>query len=150
MGNPNFHYEMDYWTRLGTRLLPAPLRPHLEECHLLCLIPSANEVFGKDSGWSFLMKLIGVDVGGTFTDIVYTDTASNRTLIHKVPTTPDDPSGGVMAGIVELCGRHGIERAEIDHVFHGTTIATNAVLEYRGAATGIVTRRLQPTSSRQA
>jgi N-methylhydantoinase A/oxoprolinase/acetone carboxylase beta subunit len=87
------------------------------------------------------MKLIGVDVGGTFTDIVYTDTASNRTLTHKVPTTPDDPSGGVMAGIVELCGRHGIDRAEIDHVFHGTTIATNAVLEYRGATTGIVTTK---------
>jgi hypothetical protein len=39
LGNASFHYEMDYWTRLGTRLLPAPLRPHLEECHLLCLIP---------------------------------------------------------------------------------------------------------------
>src|SRR5262245_60207839 len=87
------------------------------------------------------MKLIGVDVGGTFTDIVYTDTVSNRTLTHKVPTTPDDPSRGVIAGIVELCERHGIERADIDHVFHGTTIATNAVLEYRGATTGIVTTK---------
>jgi CHAT domain-containing protein len=39
LGNTNFHYEMDYWTRLGTKLFPAPLRPHLKECHLLCLIP---------------------------------------------------------------------------------------------------------------
>jgi N-methylhydantoinase A/oxoprolinase/acetone carboxylase beta subunit len=87
------------------------------------------------------MKLIGVDVGGTFTDVVLTDTTSNRTLIHKVPTTPDDPSQGVMAGILELCERHAIERTEIDHVFHGTTIATNAVLEYRGAKTGVVTTK---------
>jgi N-methylhydantoinase A/oxoprolinase/acetone carboxylase beta subunit len=87
------------------------------------------------------MKLIGVDVGGTFTDVVFTDTASNRTLIHKVPTTPDDPSRGVMAGIVELCERNDIERGDIDHVFHGTTIATNAVLEYRGARTGIITTK---------
>ena len=50
------------------------------------------------------MYLIGVDVGGTFTDIVFADTESGRTLIHKTPTTRDDPSRGVVAGIGELYG----------------------------------------------
>jgi N-methylhydantoinase A len=85
------------------------------------------------------MQLIGVDVGGTFTDIVLADTESGRTLIHKVPTTPDDPARGVIAGIVELCICDGIPRETIDHVLHGTTIGTNAVLEHKGAATGMIT-----------
>ncbi len=49
------------------------------------------------------MKLIGVDVGGTFTDVVYTDTATHQVLIHKVPTTSADPSVGVITGITNLC-----------------------------------------------
>jgi N-methylhydantoinase A len=87
------------------------------------------------------MKLIGVDVGGTFTDLVLSDTERDVTVIHKVPTTPADPSVGVLAGIRELCERHGIAPADVGHVFHGTTIATNAVLEYRGARTGMVTTK---------
>src|SRR3984957_256615 len=85
------------------------------------------------------MRLIGVDVGGTFTDIVFADTDSGQSLIHKVPTTPGDPARGVVAGIVELCARHGIPREAIDHVLHGTTIGTNAVLENKGAVTGMIT-----------
>ena len=85
------------------------------------------------------MKLIGVDVGGTFTDIVCTDTETRHTIIHKAPTTPDDPSHGVITGVSELCERFGLAREDIDHVLHGTTIATNAVLEYNGAVTGMVT-----------
>lgn len=85
------------------------------------------------------MKLVGVDVGGTFTDVVFADTDQDKTIIHKVPTTPDDPSRGVMNGILELCQRNGIASEAIDHVYHGTTIATNAVLEYDGARTGLIT-----------
>jgi N-methylhydantoinase A len=85
------------------------------------------------------MHLIGVDVGGTFTDIVLADTQSRRILVHKVPTTPDDPSRAVVAGVVELCARHGIPCASIDYLLHGTTIGTNAVLEYKGAVTGMIT-----------
>src|SRR3984893_15380205 len=85
------------------------------------------------------MRLIGVDVGGTFTDIVLADTETGRTMIHKVPTTPDDPSRGVVAGIAELCARSEVPRAAIDHVLHGTTIGTNAVLDYDGAVTGMIT-----------
>ncbi len=87
------------------------------------------------------MKLVGVDVGGTFTDLVFTDTSTNQTIIHKVPTTPHDPSEGVMGGLIELCERNGIDRTTIDHVLHGTTIATNAVLEHDGSLTGMVTTK---------
>ena len=85
------------------------------------------------------MKLIGVDVGGTFTDLIITDSYTQETDIHKVPTTPEDPSIGATEGIAELCQRSGIEPGAIDHVFHGTTIATNAVLEHEGARTGMIT-----------
>ncbi|MFV8828473.1 hydantoinase/oxoprolinase family protein [Alkalihalobacterium sp. APHAB7] len=87
------------------------------------------------------MKLVGVDVGGTFTDIMYTDTEERKTWINKVPTTLDDPSRGVVQGILELCDKEGITKEQIDHVFHGTTIATNAILEYDGAKTGMITTK---------
>ncbi|MCM3569293.1 hydantoinase/oxoprolinase family protein [Neobacillus mesonae] len=87
------------------------------------------------------MKLVGVDVGGTFTDIMYTDTEKRNTWINKVPTTLEDPSIGVVQGISELCTQQNIEKANINHVFHGTTIATNAILEYDGAKTGMITTK---------
>lgn len=85
------------------------------------------------------MKTIGVDVGGTFTDLIYLDSAHGDLGIHKVATTPDDPSRGVMAGIQALCALNSVAPAEIDHVFHGTTTATNAVLEAKGARAGMIT-----------
>jgi N-methylhydantoinase A len=87
------------------------------------------------------MKLIGVDVGGTFTDVVLFDTDNNETAVHKVPTTGDDPSRGVMQGVLELCNRIGASPETISHLYHGTTIATNAVLEYKGARTGMITTK---------
>lgn len=85
------------------------------------------------------MKTIGVDVGGTFTDLIYLDQATGSMGIHKVPTTPDDPSQGVIEGIKALCALNGVLPPEIDHVFHGTTTATNAVLEAKGARAGMIT-----------
>jgi N-methylhydantoinase A len=87
------------------------------------------------------MRLIGVDVGGTFTDVVLFDTDNDDTAIHKVPTTVDDPSRGVMQGVLELCRDVGVDPASISHLYHGTTIATNAVLEYKGARTGMITTK---------
>lgn len=87
------------------------------------------------------MRLIGADVGGTFTDIVLADTDSNETLTHKVASTPDDPSVGVLRGIAEICGKARIDIQDVDHIFHGTTVATNAALQYRGALTGMVTTK---------
>ena len=85
------------------------------------------------------MKLIGVDIGGTFTDVVFVDTETNDIRIHKVPTTPDDPSLGMQAAVRELCEREELSPAEFGHLFHGTTIATNAVLTHSGARTGMIT-----------
>lgn len=85
------------------------------------------------------MKLIGCDVGGTFTDLVLVETEAGTTVIHKVPTTPHDPSEGVLAGMTGLCALAGVARGEVDHVLHGTTTATNAVLEHDGAVAGLIT-----------
>lgn len=85
------------------------------------------------------MKAIGVDVGGTFTDLVYHDTETGALAIHKVATTPDDPAEAVIAGIAELCTEAGADPSGIDYIFHGTTTATNAVLERKGARAGMIT-----------
>jgi len=85
------------------------------------------------------MKTIGVDVGGTFTDIVYCDLDSGQVAIHKVSTTPDDPARGVTQGIAEICRDNGVTASDIDYVLHGTTTATNAVLEQKGACCGMLT-----------
>jgi N-methylhydantoinase A len=85
------------------------------------------------------MKTIGIDVGGTFTDIVLADTATGAVAIHKVSTTPHDPSEGVMQGILAICAANRVPLSDISYVMHGTTTATNAVLENKGARTGLVT-----------
>jgi Hydantoinase/oxoprolinase N-terminal region len=85
------------------------------------------------------MRMIGIDVGGTFTDLVYVDSDSGVIAIRKVPTTPDDPSIGMMDGIAALCAINGVELAAIDVVLHASTIATNAVLEYDGSTVGMLT-----------
>jgi N-methylhydantoinase A len=85
------------------------------------------------------MKTIGVDVGGTFTDLVYCDMATGAMAVHKVATTPADPALGVMTGIAEICEDAGVAPSAIDYVFHGTTTATNAVLEHKGARAGMIT-----------
>ncbi|HLJ72810.1 MAG TPA: hydantoinase/oxoprolinase family protein, partial [Roseiarcus sp.] len=87
------------------------------------------------------MKMIGVDVGGTFTDIVYCDMSSGKLAVHKVSTTPDDPSRAIMQGVAEICAENGVAPDTIDYVLHGTTTATNAVLEHKGARTGMVTNQ---------
>jgi N-methylhydantoinase A/oxoprolinase/acetone carboxylase beta subunit len=85
------------------------------------------------------VKLVGIDIGGTFTDLALYDSSSDAVVVHKVRSTPDDPGRALVSGIVELCERGGIEPDTIDGVLHGTTVATNAVLEHRGARTGMVT-----------
>ncbi len=85
------------------------------------------------------MKIIGVDVGGTFTDLILCDMRTGSVSTRKVSTTPDDPSKGVMTGITEICRLNAVDPDQIDHVFHGTTTATNAVLENKGARTGMIT-----------
>ncbi|MCR5726133.1 MAG: hydantoinase/oxoprolinase family protein [Lachnospiraceae bacterium] len=83
------------------------------------------------------MKRIGVDVGGTFTDFIYVD--EEKTEVYKTSTTPADPSEGIMVGIKALCEMTGTKPEEIDEIFHGTTIATNMVLERKGSEVGMIT-----------
>ncbi len=87
------------------------------------------------------MILLGVDVGGTFTDLILADLAKNSVAIHKVPSTSPDPAEGVLAGIRQLCSQQQIALNDIDHLLHGTTVATNAMLERKGARTGMITTR---------
>lgn len=87
------------------------------------------------------MKAIGVDVGGTFTDLIYVDRETGAQGIHKVSTSPEDPSRGVILGLKELMAQGAIAAYDIAQVFHGTTTATNAVLEARGARTGMITNQ---------
>ena len=87
------------------------------------------------------MRMIGVDVGGTFTDLVYCDMESGALAIHKVSTTPDDPSRAMLQGVAELCEKAGVAPGSVDYLLHGTTTATNAVLEHKGARTGMVTNQ---------
>lgn len=88
------------------------------------------------------MFRIGVDVGGTYTDLVATD-ASGKTVFAKSPSTPADQSIGVMAGLEELARRLNVTRAEMlaatDRLVHGTTVATNALLERKGARVALLT-----------
>jgi N-methylhydantoinase A len=85
------------------------------------------------------MRVIGVDVGGTFTDIVYCDMTTGEVAIHKVLTTPDDPSRAIIEGVTEICATNNVPLNTIEYLLHGTTTATNAVLEHKGARTGMVT-----------
>ena len=87
------------------------------------------------------MKRIGVDVGGTFTDLIYVDDVKGTVLVHKTPSTPADPSIATVDGIKVLCQKAGIKPAELDQVFHGTTVATNIVIEHNGANVGMITTR---------
>jgi N-methylhydantoinase A len=82
---------------------------------------------------------LGVDVGGTFTDLLLVDEKSGQTWTAKVPSTPADQSIGVLNGIARVCERAGIAPTAIDHVMHGTTVATNTVLTGTGARCGLVT-----------
>jgi N-methylhydantoinase A len=82
---------------------------------------------------------LGIDIGGTFTDLVLLDPETGRTAIWKESTTPDDPSRGAMHGLARLLDTSRIAAAEIVRVVHATTLFTNALIERKGAATGLLT-----------
>src|ERR1700751_2000119 len=90
------------------------------------------------------MIRVGVDVGGTFTDLVLEQTtvgASQKIFVHKVSSTLIDQSMGVVQGVVEVCKIADVSPADIDMVLHGTTVATNMVIERKGAEVGMITTR---------
>jgi N-methylhydantoinase A len=84
---------------------------------------------------------LGVDVGGTFTDLLLINEQSGETHTAKVPSTPEDSSIGVLNGVERICQESGIDPKQVRRVMHGTTVATNAVLTARGARVGLVTTK---------
>ncbi len=85
------------------------------------------------------MNVIGVDVGGTFTDIIMVCDRPSQYKVHKVPSTPDAQEEAVLRGIQEILEINEVSGADIDLVVHGTTVATNAMLQRRGASVSLVT-----------
>src|SRR3954470_9976534 len=84
---------------------------------------------------------LGVDVGGTFTDVLLVEEGSGATWRAKTASTPADQAVGVLNGVGKVCADAGIELREIAQVLHGTTVATNAILEGKGATVGLVTTK---------
>jgi N-methylhydantoinase A len=80
---------------------------------------------------------IGVDVGGTFTDFTARD-EEGRTVVHKRPSTPADPAEAILAGLRELCADHAIAADAVARISHGTTVATNALIQGRGGRLALI------------
>ena len=90
---------------------------------------------------TYMSYRLGVDVGGTFTDLLLVNEGTGQTWTAKVPSTPADQSIGVLNGLARVCERAGISPDHIEHVMHGTTVATNTVLTGSGARCGLVTTK---------
>lgn len=82
---------------------------------------------------------LGVDVGGTFTDLLLFDEATGAFWRHKTPSTPHDSSEGILTGVAAICETAKVDPKEIEYFLHGTTVATNAMLEGKGARVGLIT-----------
>ncbi|MBO1114512.1 hydantoinase/oxoprolinase family protein [Bordetella petrii] len=87
------------------------------------------------------MYRIGIDVGGTFTDFTMVDEQSGAVHFHKVPSTPHDPSEAIQQGISDMLETHGVPVHEVSHIGHGTTVATNLIIERKGARVGLLTTK---------
>ncbi|MCC7273850.1 MAG: hydantoinase/oxoprolinase family protein, partial [Alphaproteobacteria bacterium] len=85
--------------------------------------------------------VVAVDIGGTFTDVTLQDRASGRSWTAKTPSTPDDPSRAFLAGVMLALEGAGRSAGEVGRALHGTTVATNLILEGKGARTALVTTR---------
>lgn len=85
--------------------------------------------------------MIGVDVGGTFTDFSVFDTNTNRLLHFKYSSTPDDASRAIVEGLKSIMSERGIQAQDISYLAHGTTVATNALIEKKGARLALVTTK---------
>ncbi|OJY38966.1 MAG: hypothetical protein BGP06_15095 [Rhizobiales bacterium 65-9] len=84
---------------------------------------------------------LGIDIGGTFTDLALMDEATGETLSFKTPSVPSDPAQAVLNGVAELANKHDIDPASIGYFVHGTTLGLNTLLERAGATTGLLVTR---------
>ena len=84
------------------------------------------------------MLTVGIDVGGTFTDVFVRDSRTGHFVVHKVPSTPPEFGRGFMQGLLETVARAGVNAADVSRVIHGTTVATNCILTQSGARLGLL------------
>jgi N-methylhydantoinase A len=84
---------------------------------------------------------IGVDVGGTFTDVFLLNETTGQLAVHKVSSTPEDPSSAIIQGVLEILQIQGISPDQVTYLAHGTTVATNAIIEQKGGKVGLLTTR---------
>jgi hypothetical protein len=82
---------------------------------------------------------LGIDVGGTFTDLALLHEESGLLVVGKVPSVPADPSEGILNGIARILAEAGVSPAQVTYLAHGTTVATNTLLQRKGAKTGLIT-----------
>ncbi len=82
---------------------------------------------------------LGIDIGGTFTDLVIHDPRDGRAIIWKESTTPDDPARGALEGTRRVLEKAGVRPEQVGRVVHATTLFTNALIERKGAKTGLLT-----------
>ena len=87
------------------------------------------------------MYRIGIDVGGTFTDFTISNSDTGENLFHKVPSTPADPSVAIVEGIEQILDIFNIAPAAVSYIGHGTTVATNMIIERRGLPTALITTK---------
>ena len=85
--------------------------------------------------------LVGVDVGGTFTDFFAYDARARIVRLFKTPSTPHNPAAAIADGLGELCQAFGIDAEGISRLCHGTTVATNALIQRKGASVAVITTR---------
>lgn len=106
------------------------------------MIPMLNVVPGIHRSEAATQEwLAGIDVGGTFTDFVLQNIATDVVHVYKTQTTSGDPSVAFAEGLAEVCAQASVAPDQLAAVLHGTTVAMNAVIEHRGALTGLITTR---------
>ncbi|MBI3965139.1 MAG: hydantoinase/oxoprolinase family protein [Chloroflexi bacterium] len=88
-----------------------------------------------------MAQRLGVDTGGTFTDLALVDEATGAIRMYKLSSTPHDPSEAILGGITAILDENGVGAVDVAYLGHGTTVATNAVIEGRVARTGLITTR---------
>jgi N-methylhydantoinase A len=97
--------------------------------------------YARERARTLLTWLIGVDVGGTFTDFFAYDSRSREMRLFKIPSTPENPASAIAEGLVALCREFQISPADIERVNHGTTVATNALIQRKGGKVAVITTK---------
>ncbi|RYJ03211.1 MAG: hydantoinase/oxoprolinase family protein, partial [Acetobacteraceae bacterium] len=101
--------------------------------------PRAPHLFLTERQFMRASLSLGIDIGGTFTDLVILDPSDGRAVIWKESTTPDDPARGALEGSRRVLEKAGVAPGRIGRVVHATTLFTNALIERKGAKTGLLT-----------